>query len=796
MRRWVAGAAVAGLVAAGGGGYVLLRDDGPEVVQEDARIDVVDGPRDEERITLDATFYRPTGAGKVPAVLLAHGFGGSKRSQAAAARDLAERGYAVLTWSARGFGASGGQIALNSPDYEVKDTRQLIDWLGKRPEVLQDAPGDPRVGMAGPSYGGAISLLTAAYDDRVDALVPSITWHDLSEALLPDGVFKKLWAGLFFTGESDGSTACGRFRPELCAMYQRIAQTGEATEEDVALLRASSPSTAPPVKAPTLLIQGQSDSLFPLDHADANARRAAGPVSVVWYQGGHDGGDAEAPLLTDLTATFFDDHLKGLDSEPAAAFTVSRATGVDSTNGRTWLRAATSPTYPGLSSTPRAMPVEGDEQTVQNPAGGVPAAISALPGLGGLSALGSSLGSLGADFASPGQSASFTTEPLAESLRVTGAPRLTVKVDRAATLFAKVYDVTPEGAAALARRIAAPVRLTEAGEAEVVLPAIDYDFARGHRVRIVLSTTDQGFASPLAPATYKISAVSALTLPTVPGLATPAGRPPAWVWALPLGALVVAGALVFRRRPKNSFDPALAEVPLRIDGLTKTYSNGFKAVDDLSFKVEKGQVLGLLGPNGAGKTTTLRMLMGLIHPEGGEIRIFGHKVTPGAAVLRRLGSFVEGPGFLPHLSGRDNLTLYWRATGRPFAEAHLEEALEVADLGEEALARPVRTYSQGMRARLAIAQAMLGLPDLLVLDEPTNGLDPPQIRAMREVLVDYAARGRTVIVSSHLLSEVEQTCSHVVVMTRGAKVADGPVEEIVGGRGLENVFLEIIGGGV
>jgi ABC-2 type transport system ATP-binding protein len=123
----------------------------------------------------------------------------------------------------------------------------------------------------------------------------------------------------------------------------------------------------------------------------------------------------------------------------------------------------------------------------------------------------------------------------------------------------------------------------------------------------------------------------------------------------------------------------------------------------------------------------------------------------------------------------------------------MEEALEVAALTDEALARPVRTYSQGMRQRLAIAQAMLGLPDLLVLDEPTNGLDPPQIRQMREVLVRYAEAGRTVIVSSHLLSEVEQTCDRVVVMARGRKVADGPVAEIVGGRGLEDVFLEIIG---
>ncbi|MCQ9186192.1 ATP-binding cassette domain-containing protein, partial [Streptomyces sp. IBSBF 2953] len=227
-------------------------------------------------------------------------------------------------------------------------------------------------------------------------------------------------------------------------------------------------------------------------------------------------------------------------------------------------------------------------------------------------------------------------------------------------------------------------------------------------------------------------------------------------------------------------DPALAEVPLQITDLSKKYANGDRySVRDLSFRVEKGQVLGLLGPNGAGKTTTLRMLMGLITPDGGEVRVFGHAIRPGAPVLSRVGSFVEGAGFLPHLTGRENLELYWRATGRPAEDARLAEALEIAGLGD-ALARAVRTYSQGMRQRLAIAQAMLGLPDLLILDEPTNGLDPPQIREMREVMIRYAAAGRTVIVSSHLLSEVEQSCTHLVVMDRGKLVQAGPVAEIVG----------------
>ncbi|CAM5724136.1 ABC transporter ATP-binding protein OS=Streptomyces fumanus OX=67302 GN=GCM10018772_05990 PE=4 SV=1 [Streptomyces fumanus] len=171
--------------------------------------------------------------------------------------------------------------------------------------------------------------------------------------------------------------------------------------------------------------------------------------------------------------------------------------------------------------------------------------------------------------------------------------------------------------------------------------------------------------------------------------------------------------------------------------------------------------------------------MGLITPDAGEIRVFGHAVAPGASVLSRVGAFVEGAGFLPHLSGRENLELYWRATGRPPEDAHLDEALEIAGLGD-ALARAVRTYSQGMRQRLAIAQAMLGLPDLLILDEPTNGLDPPQIREMREVMIRYAAAGRTVIVSSHLLAEVEQSCTHLVVMDHGRLLQAGPVREITG----------------
>ncbi|MFA1549385.1 alpha/beta fold hydrolase [Actinomadura chokoriensis] len=796
--RWTA-AGTAAVLAGGGAAWGVAAGDAPRVRTSEQRIAVLDGPKDDQRVLLDTTFYRPVGRAKGPAIMLAHGFGGSKRDVAGEARDLARAGYAVLAWSARGFGRSTGEIALNSPDYEVKDSRQLVDWLAKRPEVVLDGPGDPRVGMAGQSYGGAIALMTAAYDRRVDAIAPQITWNSLADALFPsatgagpsDGVFKKLWAGVFFTSGA-GRTACGRFLPSLCDMYQEIATKGRPTSSAIETLRRSSPAAvADRIKVPTLLVQGQADSLFPLDHADANARAIAAsgaPVSVVWFQGGHDGGDPETERVEGLVRDFFDARLRG--AAPALdGFTVTRAGGLDSSTQQVVVEEATTSRYPGLSGDAVGMSLSGGEQTIFNPAGGSPASISAMPGLGALGSLGSLGGSLPADM--PGQTATFDTRPLDRPVRLTGAATVRLKVRGDGPLFAKLYDVPPGGTAAPARRLAAPFRVSD-GEVTVTLPAMDYRFDRGHRLRLVIATTDMGFATPPEPSSYKVQVVSPLSVPTAPSLTTASPPLPAWVWALPLAAVAVAAAILLPGRRRRGTSTG-NDVPLEITGLTKAYKNGHLAVADLSFRVEKGQVLGLLGPNGAGKTTTLRMLMGLIHPDSGEIRIFGHRVTPGAPVLSRLGSFVEGPGFLPHLSGRDNLDLYWRATGRPLDEAHLDEALRIADLGS-ALDRAVRTYSQGMRQRLAIAQAMLGLPDLLVLDEPTNGLDPPQIREMREVLVRYAADGRTVIVSSHLLAEVEQTCTHAVVMAGGRRVAAGPVSEITGsGRRLEDAFLEIIG---
>jgi ABC-2 type transport system ATP-binding protein len=263
---------------------------------------------------------------------------------------------------------------------------------------------------------------------------------------------------------------------------------------------------------------------------------------------------------------------------------------------------------------------------------------------------------------------------------------------------------------------------------------------------------------------------------------------------------IIAGAalLLWWRRPRRTaakIREDLIDVPLHVDHLVKEFKGGHRAVDDISWSVPPGVVLGLLGPNGAGKTTTMRMAMGLINPTAGSVYVYGHEVQPGSPALSRIGALVEGAGFLPHLSGRENLELFWQASGRTTEDPQLDAVLAIADLGT-AVDRKVRTYSQGMRQRLGIAQAMLGMPDLLMLDEPTNGLDPPQIRAMRAMLQEYAASGRTVIVSSHMLSEVEQTCSHVIVMHRGRLVTSGRVDELMAGRTnlrLEDFFLEVVG---
>ncbi|THV40178.1 ABC transporter ATP-binding protein [Glycomyces buryatensis] len=213
------------------------------------------------------------------------------------------------------------------------------------------------------------------------------------------------------------------------------------------------------------------------------------------------------------------------------------------------------------------------------------------------------------------------------------------------------------------------------------------------------------------------------------------------------------------------------------DRLTKRYGD-HPAVDQVSLSVRRGEVYGFLGPNGAGKTTTLRMLLGLVRPTGGTASV--HGLAPGSPdALRRTGSLIEGPGFFPYLSGLENLRVIARYRGLGRRDA--DEALERVELTSRGSDR-FRTYSLGMKQRLGVAAALLGRPDLLILDEPTNGLDPAGMASMRSLIQSLSDDGQTVLLSSHLLAEVQQFCHRVGVIVGGKMAYEGTVSELRGSR--------------
>ncbi|MGB5935271.1 MAG: alpha/beta fold hydrolase [Ornithinimicrobium sp.] len=921
---------------------------------ERRQVDVGAEP-DGTAVSLDVDIYRDDTAANdpSPAVILGHGFGGSKDDLVDQAERLAEEGYVVVAYSARGFGESGGRVHVNDPDFEIADAQVLIDVLADEPGVQQDGEGDPRVGLVGGSYGGAMALMTAGADQRVDAVIAQITWNDLADAFYPQaavgvdqpGPFKKLWASTFFasvlaaplngvagetpevaaeefgaageepeeadvaaegageeanvaaegageeaggtneqagggdeaeiggddgdgpaiSGDGDGqsSTAadaqsgapvdplCGAFDPDLCQQFRGAMESSEGNEELIEQLRRHSPApTLSDVTAPTYLVQGMSDSLFGLDQADANARAlldAGVPTAVNWFNGGHgaataapapsadeeggppgDDGATVAGEATDLEQEQTDNALTWLDGTLRASEPVTQDTlplpafsyvGPAPSNGQA-ADAYTRDVYPGLGNVDWAA-ADGEQEAsddrtylplsaqgppaLASPPGAVPEALTTIPGVGSL------LGEVStyALAALPGQFVAFDTEPLDEALVVAGQPQVSLDLTssgQASSLFVSLWEVQP-GGPVLPRQLVAPLELDvtpgQSQRVEIALPGGTWDMPAGSTWRVLVSATDGSFRVDPTTRLDQVSlADPALGLSLPVAQATAVSPPSRWDSetvgvAIALGAVLLLAAIAAiraRTRPHPRVDE-WTDVPLVVSGLTKAYADGHLAVADVSWRAEKGQVVGLLGPNGAGKTTTLRMVMGLIGQDSGTVHVLGRPVYAGAPVLQRVGALVEGPGFLPHLSGMDNLRAYWAATGRPAHEAQFGEALEIAALGD-AVQRPVRSYSHGMRQRLGIAQAMLGMPEVLILDEPTNGLDPPQIAAMRPMLANYAAAGRTVVISSHLLAEVEMTCSHVVVMHAGKVLAAGSVAEVgvEQGRNLEEVFLSTIAG--
>jgi len=210
-------------------------------------------------------------------------------------------------------------------------------------------------------------------------------------------------------------------------------------------------------------------------------------------------------------------------------------------------------------------------------------------------------------------------------------------------------------------------------------------------------------------------------------------------------------------------------------GLTKRYRR-ITAVDDISFRVEKGRVFGFLGPNGSGKTTTIGMLLGIINPTSGSIKLFDRYGNDQLHTARqRIGATLETPNFYPYLSGYENLRVVARIKEVP--QARIDEALDRVGLGARKKDQ-FRKYSLGMKQRLAIAGAMLGDPELVILDEPANGLDPEGMREIREIILGLAAEGRTIFVSSHLLNEVERTCTHVAIIKRGRIIHQASIAEM------------------
>jgi len=228
---------------------------------------------------------------------------------------------------------------------------------------------------------------------------------------------------------------------------------------------------------------------------------------------------------------------------------------------------------------------------------------------------------------------------------------------------------------------------------------------------------------------------------------------------------------------------------LEVRGFTKKFGD-FVAVEGLGFVVHRGDVYGFLGPNGSGKSTTIRAILGLVKPTDGEIRVFGRPAS-GPAGREGLAGFVDAPGFYGYLSARDNLRLLAAADKRK-KEPPLAQVLETVGLSERARDK-VKTYSTGMKQRLAIAAALLREPELLILDEPTNGLDPGGMRDIRALVRRLADEGLTIFLSSHLLAEVEQLCNRVAVIGRGRLLAEGTLAEVVQGANGHPGYRLVVG---
>ncbi|MFJ2768801.1 CocE/NonD family hydrolase [Streptomyces sp. NPDC087300] len=512
--------------------------------------------------TVDADLYRPAGvdaAHPAPAVLSTNGFGGSKSdgSTAAVGKAFAERGYVGLVYSGLGFGKSGCLITLDDPRIDGKAAAGLLDFLGGQRAaddgtevdyVTSDGEGDPRVGMIGGSYGGAVQLATAAVDHRVDALVPMITWNDLAYSLDPNnaadrrvpGAAKWQWMnGFYLIGEGQpllvpsldpsriNRLDCLHFATAACETI-RTLNSGRYPADKTEALQKYARSVSPvsyldKVKAPTLLVQGQADTLFNLNEAQATYRtltEQGTTAKMIWQSWGHSGGMndpasgelnlAEGNLETSYVGkrvlAWFDRYLQkksGVDTGPAFAYY------------RDWIgdpehTYATAAEVPALN---RKLYLSGDGKLVDDRAKVRRGSREYRNWLIPTSHSESSLaGLIGLPDPAPrdteGTYLDWTTEPFADAVDVVGAPRATLKVISPKTervqhsgdaadklvLFAKLYDVAPDGTKTLVHRLVSPVRVPDVTKPFTVsLPGIVHRYEKGHRLRFVVAASDGAY---------------------------------------------------------------------------------------------------------------------------------------------------------------------------------------------------------------------------------------------------------------------------------------------------------------
>ncbi|MFG2717658.1 CocE/NonD family hydrolase [Streptomyces sp. NPDC048416] len=533
--------------------------------------------------TIDADLYRPAGVDKkhpAPAVLTTNGFGGNKAdgSTAGTAKAFATRGYVTLAYSGLGFGTSGCLISLDAPGIDGHAASRLIDFLagtraaddGTRVDfVTKDRPGDPRVGMIGGSYGGAVQMATAAVDHRVDALVPMITWNDLSYALDPNnvadrtvpGAFKWQWTnGFYLIGESKpitppnldpshwGTLGCVHFAPDACTTIGLLNSGSYPAAPTAAMLRYArsvSPVTyLDRVEAPTLLIQGQTDSLFNLNEATAtyNALKDNGTTTkMIWQSWGHSGGQAPGEL--DLTKgnlessytgqrilSWFDRYLRKqqhTDTGPAFAYYRDWQSGYGEAAKVPPLSQKVYLSGDGKLVDTRAKVARGS-RTYTNSLVPTSHSESSLAGMIGLPDP--------APYDTPGTYLGWDTAALKAPVDVVGSAKATLKVSSPAArktqnskdaadklvLFAKLYDVAPDGTKTLVRRLVAPVRVPDVTKAfTVTLPGIAHRYEAGHHIEFAIAASDDAYLGNkgIKPATVTSAPgdTGTLQLPVVSG---------------------------------------------------------------------------------------------------------------------------------------------------------------------------------------------------------------------------------------------------------------------------------------